>query len=140
MVRNRKISVYFLFFTLCCNKHRQYHTILLWNIVTPNQRPQAQWFMFFIFFWPFLDHWDLTDWKMSLVEISRPQRPTEVRLIVEFETCSRGSQFIQICISSIDCDLMKCPRPKIEWDLEKRQNMATKCTLEEWKFKDIKKS
>ena len=47
---------------------------------------------------------------------------------------------VQICFSSINCDLMKCPRPKIEWNYEKRQNKAPKRNLEESKLKDIEKN
>ena len=35
----------------------------------------------FYFFSPFWDHWDLIEWKMTLVQIPRPKRPLKDHLI-----------------------------------------------------------
>ena len=46
---------------------------------------------FFSLFW---NHWDLIDWKMTLVKIPRLERPLKGQLIAESETCRVGCQLI----------------------------------------------
>ena len=93
----------------------------------------------FCIFLPFWDHWDLTEWKMCLIWIPRPERPLEGRLIVELESCYCGGEYFQICFPSIDCDIYKCPKYNLEWIPEKQPKKAKKGHLEESKFKDMKK-
>ena len=60
-------------------------------------------------------------------------------MIVESKSCSRASEYFQICFPSIDCDIYKCPKYIFESHPEKRPKKAKKGCSEESKIKDTKK-